>query len=56
MQRAEGKERILELQDGLLYHKRLLWVPENVRNMILYTEHNSPVAGYFSQDKIIELI
>jgi hypothetical protein len=56
MQRAEGKERILELQDGLLYRKGLLWVPKNVQNMILYTEHNSPVAGYFSQDKIIELI
>jgi hypothetical protein len=28
-QRTEGKERILELQDGLLYRKGLLWVPEN---------------------------
>jgi hypothetical protein len=55
-QRTEGKERILELQDGLLYHKGLLWVPENARNAILYTKHNSPVAGYFGQDKMIELI
>jgi hypothetical protein len=28
-QRTEGKERILELQDGLLYCKGLLWVPKN---------------------------
>jgi hypothetical protein len=28
-QRTEGKKRILELQDGLLYRKGLLWVPEN---------------------------
>jgi hypothetical protein len=28
-QRTEGKERILELQDRLLYRKGLLWVPEN---------------------------
>jgi hypothetical protein len=28
-QRTEGKEKILELQDGLLYRKGLLWVPEN---------------------------
>jgi hypothetical protein len=28
-QRTEGKERILELQDGLLYRKGLLWVPKN---------------------------
>jgi hypothetical protein len=29
VQRTEGKERILELQDGLLYCKGLLRVPEN---------------------------
>jgi putative transposase len=46
----------LELQDGLLYHKGLLWVLENARNAILHTEHNSPVARYFSQDKMIKLI
>jgi hypothetical protein len=55
-QRIEGKARILELQDGLLYRKGLLWVPKNARNTILHTEHNSPVAGYFGQDKMIELI
>jgi hypothetical protein len=54
--RTEGKERILELQDGLLYCKGLLWVPENARNAILHTEHNRPVAGNFGQDKMIELI
>jgi hypothetical protein len=56
MQRTEGKERILELQNGLLYRKGLLWVPENARNTILHTEHNSLVARYFGQDKMIELI
>jgi hypothetical protein len=45
----------LELQDGLLYRKGLLWVPENARNAILHTEHNRPVAGHFGQDKTIEL-
>jgi hypothetical protein len=47
VQKTKGKERILELQDGLLYCKGLLWVPENVQNAILHTEHNSPVAGHF---------
>jgi hypothetical protein len=56
MQGTEGKERILELQDRLLYHKGLLWVSENARNVILHTKYNSPVAGYFGQDKMIELI
>jgi hypothetical protein len=46
-QRTEGKERIVELQDGLLYCKGLLWVPKNVRNAILHTEHNSLVARHF---------
>jgi hypothetical protein len=55
-QRTEGKEKILELQDGLLYRKGLLWVPENARNAIFHTEHSSPVAGHFGQDKTIELI
>jgi hypothetical protein len=55
-QRTEGKEKISELQDGLLYRKGLLWVPENARNAILHTEHNSPVAVHFGQDKTIELI
>jgi hypothetical protein len=55
-QKTEGKERILELQDGLLYHKGLLWVPENAQNVILHTKHNSPVARHFRQDTMIELI
>jgi hypothetical protein len=43
-QRTEGKEKLLELQDGLLYCKGLLWVPENAHNAILNTEHNTQVA------------
>jgi hypothetical protein len=55
-QKTQGKEELLQLQDGLLYRKGLLWVPENARNAILHTEHNSRVAGHFGQDKMIELI
>jgi hypothetical protein len=40
-QRTQGKEELLELQDGLLYCKGLLWVAENARNAILHTEHDS---------------
>jgi hypothetical protein len=29
MQKTQGKEEILQLEDGLLYRKGLLWVPEN---------------------------
>jgi hypothetical protein len=55
-QKTQGKEEILQLEDGLLYHKGLLWVPEKARKAILHTEHNSRVAGHFGQDKIIELM
>jgi hypothetical protein len=40
MQKIQGKEEILQHKDGLLYHKGLLWVPENVRKAILHTEHD----------------
>jgi hypothetical protein len=40
-QKTQGKEELLQLQDGLLYCKGLLWVPENIRNAILHTEHDS---------------
>jgi cytochrome b len=56
MQKTEGKEELLQLQDRLLYCKGLLWVPENSGNVILHTEHDSRVAGHFGQDKRIELI
>jgi hypothetical protein len=47
-QKTQGKEELLQLQDGLLYCNRLLWVPENARNVISHTEHNSRVVGHFS--------
>jgi hypothetical protein len=55
-QKTQGEEEILQLEDGLLYRKGLLWVPENARKVILHTEHDSRVAGHFGQDKMIELI
>jgi hypothetical protein len=55
-QKTQGKEELLQLQDGLLNRKGWLWVPENARNTVLHTEHDSEVVGYFGQDKMIELI
>jgi hypothetical protein len=47
MQKTQGKEELVQLQDGVLYRKGLLWVPENPQNTILYIKHDSLVAGYF---------
>jgi hypothetical protein len=55
-QKTQGKEEILQLEDGLLYCKGLFWIPENAQKVILHTKYNSRVAGYFGQDKTIELI
>jgi hypothetical protein len=56
MQKTQGKEEILQLEDGLLYHKGLLWIPENAQKVILHTKHDRQVAGHFGQDKMIERI
>jgi hypothetical protein len=50
--------RILGLQDGLVYRKGLLWIPDNkdLIQKILESEHDTKVAGHMGQDKTIELI
>jgi hypothetical protein len=40
-QKTQGKEELLQLQDGLLYCKGLLWVPENAQKAILHSKHDS---------------
>jgi hypothetical protein len=46
----------LMIEDGILYQKMKLWVPKDLMKMILESEHNSKIVGYFRQDKMIELI
>jgi len=59
-QRAATKARreILELREGMVYWKGLLWVPNNkdLIQRILESEHDTKVAGHMGQDKTIELI
>ena len=52
----KDKEGILEVHDGLLYRKGMLWVAEGLINQILRSEHDTKVAGHMGQDKTIELI
>jgi len=59
--RMDGRARtdgILEIQEGCMYRKEKLWVPEGkgLRQGILELEHDTKVAGYMGQDKTIELI
>jgi len=50
------REQTVELRDGLLYQRNLLWVPEGVVRQVLESEHDSKVAGHMGPDKTIELI
>ena len=50
------REQTVELRDGLLYQRNLLWVPEGIVRQVLESEHDSKVAGHIGQDKTIELI
>jgi len=51
-------EEVLEIKEGLLYRKGILWIPEegNLKNLILRSEHDTKIAGHMGQDKTIELI
>jgi len=50
------KEEILEIRDGLLYWKKLLWAPEGMVQQIMESEHDTRVAGHMGQDKTIKLV
>jgi len=51
-------EEVLEIKEGLLYLKGMLWIPDdgNLRALMLESEHDTKVAGHMGQDKTIELI
>jgi len=56
-QRMDRKARSeLEIRNGLLYRKSMLWVPEQMVRKILESEHDTKVAGHMGQDKTIELV
>jgi hypothetical protein len=45
--RKAGKKDVLEIKDGLLYRKGMLWIPENkgLINVVLESEHDTKIAG-----------
>jgi len=56
--RKARTEGILEIKEGLLYQKGMLWIPEDgpLKRTILESEHDSKVAGHMGQDKTTELV
>jgi len=50
------KGKLLVEEDGILYYKLRLWVPNTLVQKVLESEHDSKIAGHFGQDKTIELI
>jgi len=55
---TKARREILELREGMVYRKGLLWVPndKDLIQRILESEHDTKVAGHMGQDKTIELI
>jgi len=51
-------EVVLEIKDGLLYRRGMLWIPEdgNLKKRILESEYDTKIAGYMGQDKTIKHI
>ena len=52
----KARSEALEIRDGVLYRKGMLWVPEGAVQNVLKSEHDTKVAGHMGQDKTIELI
>jgi len=50
------KDKEIRYNDGLLYRKNLLWVPNELVQWIMESEHDTKVARHMGQDKNIELI
>jgi len=50
------KIKELRKENELLYRRNLLWVPRNLVQQIMESEHDTKVAGHMGQDKTIELI
>jgi len=52
----DRKARDIKKENGVLYRRGLLWVPQGLIQRILESEHDTKVAGHMGQDKTIELI
>ena len=52
----DQKAREVERKNGLLYRRKLLWVPNDMVQRVMESEHDTKVAGHMGQDKTIELI
>jgi len=52
----DQKAKDIKKENGVLYKRGLLWVPQGLIQRILESEHDTKVAGHMGQDKTIELI
>src|ERR1700694_3651179 len=51
---SPGKD--VDIEDGILYRKNRLWVPQELRQEVFFSEHGTKVAGHMGMDKTLELI
>ena len=43
-------------EDGIVYYRNLIWVPQKLRNMIIQEHYDNPTRGYFGIEKTSEQI
>ncbi|BAE56502.1 unnamed protein product [Aspergillus oryzae RIB40] len=43
-------------EDGIVYYRNLIWVPQKLRNMIIQEHHDNPTRGHFGVEKTSEQI
>jgi hypothetical protein len=50
-----GRVKTYTIEDGLLYYKHCLVIPQSMRETVLNAEHNSKVAGHWGAGKTVEI-
>jgi len=51
---SPGKD--VDIEDGILYRKNRLWIPQELRQEVFFSEHDTKFAGHIGMDKTLELI
>ena len=52
----KARDKMVEVREGLLYQRNLLWAPKGMVQQILESKHDTKIAGHMGQDKTIKLI
>lgn len=49
--KKDPRDKYVTLEDGLLYRKNRLWIPEALRREVIESEHDTKVASHMGMEK-----